>query len=183
MSEFVVKCIRRFFGRVDNEAFVRRLGVSFGKDCRFVSVTKATFGGEPYLVQLGDHVEIAANVRFLPHDGGVWVFRKEFPKWDVFSPIVVGNNVFIGYGATILPGARIGNDCVIGAGSVVVGEIPSGSVAAGVPAKRLKSIDEYRTGLKGKILETKGLSREKKRAFLERHFGLSPTAENGRTKG
>jgi len=63
------------------------------------------FGSEPYLVRLGDHVSITAGVKFISHDGGVWVFRDRFPELDVFGPITVGSNVFIGINALIMPGS------------------------------------------------------------------------------
>ena len=50
-------------------------------------------------------------------------------------PVYIGNNVFIGMGATILMGADIGDNCIIGAGSVVKGTIPPNSVVAGNPAR------------------------------------------------
>lgn len=50
-------------------------------------------------------------------------------------PVYIGNNVFIGMGATILMGADIGDNCIIGAGSVVKGTIPPNSVVAGNPAE------------------------------------------------
>ncbi|WP_050581981.1 DapH/DapD/GlmU-related protein [Pseudoalteromonas sp. TB64] len=59
------------------------------------------------------------------------------------SPITIGNNVFIGWGSIILPGVEIGNNCVIGAGSVVSKSIPADMVAAGNPARVIKSTDDY----------------------------------------
>ncbi|MGE3623412.1 MAG: DapH/DapD/GlmU-related protein [Bdellovibrionales bacterium] len=55
------------------------------------------------------------------------------------KPVVVGDNAWIGACSIILPGAVIGSHSVIGAGSVVTGEIPPCSVAAGVPARVIKS--------------------------------------------
>lgn len=55
----------------------------------------------------------------------------------------IGNNVFLGWGATILSGTTIGDNVVIGAGSVVSGFIESNSVYAGNPAKKLMTITEY----------------------------------------
>ena len=132
-----------------------------------------TFGSEPYLVRLGDHVELAANVRFLPHDGSVWVFREAEPNIDIIKPISIGNNVFIGYGSIILPGATIGDNCIIGAGSVVTGVIPSNSVAAGVPAKVIRSLDEHYKRVKPTFLHTKKMSRAAKKEYLLQHFDIN----------
>ena len=62
---------------------------------------------------------------------------------EVIAAITVGSNVFIGVNSIILPGVTIGDNVVIGAGSVVTRDIPSGVVAAGCPARPLRSIDEY----------------------------------------
>ncbi|WP_277870604.1 acyltransferase [Microbacterium telephonicum] len=104
------------------------------------------FGSEPFLISLGSDVTIADGVRFLTHDGGVRVFRTEIPDLHVYAPIRVGDRVFIGVGAMIMPGVEIGDDVVVGAGSIVTRNIPSNEVWAGVPARRLKSLEEYREG-------------------------------------
>jgi acetyltransferase-like isoleucine patch superfamily enzyme len=56
------------------------------------------------------------------------------------SAVIIGANSFLGVGATILPGVTIGEQCVIGAGSVVTRDIPPGSVVAGSPAKVIGSV-------------------------------------------
>lgn len=56
-------------------------------------------------------------------------------------PIVIGDRVWCGVNVTILGGATIGDDCVIGANTLVRGTIPSGSVAVGAPAKVIKSLE------------------------------------------
>jgi acetyltransferase-like isoleucine patch superfamily enzyme len=91
---------------------------------------------------MGDHVS-ATRVRFETHDGGVWVGKNSYPELDVVKPIKIGNNVFIGFGSIIMPGVTIGNNVVIGAHSVVSKDIQSNVVAAGVPAKVIRPINEY----------------------------------------
>lgn len=166
----LLRCYRfareRLWGDSDPVTQARALGVRVGEGCRLLSVT---FGSEPYLVTLGDHVS-ATRVSFITHDGGVWVFRDKDPDCDTFSPISVGNNVFIGLGAIIMPGVTIGDNVVIGAGAVVTRDIPSNYVAVGVPAKPIKTIDEYWKSLEGRILRTKRMTDEEKRRYLEAHF-------------
>jgi acetyltransferase-like isoleucine patch superfamily enzyme len=56
----------------------------------------------------------------------------------MFAPIEIGPGCDIGVGAILLPGAKLGNGVQIGAGAVVTGDVPDGSVAAGVPARVLR---------------------------------------------
>jgi serine acetyltransferase len=66
----------------------------------------------------------------------------------------------------ILPGVSIGQNCVIGCGAVVTKDIPDNSVAVGVPAKVIETIEEYYLKNKERCLFTKNLSPEEKKAFL-----------------
>ena len=143
LKKIVRKLIAAWQMITDPVGYAKRIGVKFGDDCRFISLSFATFGSEPYLIRLGNHVTVTEGVRFITHDGGVWIFRHTHPDIDVFGKIVVGNNVFIGAGAIIMPGVTIGDHSVIGAGAVVTHDIPSGYVAVGVPAKPVKTIEEY----------------------------------------
>lgn len=154
----------------DPVAYARGLGVRVGKDCRLLAVTAGTFGSEPYLISLGDHVTVTDGVRFVTHDGGVWVFREQEPDIDVIGPITVGNNVFIGLGAILMPNVTIGDNCVVGAGAVVTRDIPDDTVAAGVPAKPLTTTQAYREKLNGKVTYIRSLSPADKRKALARRF-------------
>ena len=58
-------------------------------------------------------------------------------------PVHLGENVWVGAGAVILPGVSIGNDSVIGAGSVVTKDIPANVVAVGNPCRVLREIGEH----------------------------------------
>nr|WP_302593282.1 sugar O-acetyltransferase [uncultured Acetatifactor sp.] len=58
------------------------------------------------------------------------------------KPVHIGNNCWFGASVTVCPGVTIGDDCVIGAGSVVTRDIPAGSFAAGVPCKVIRPITE-----------------------------------------
>lgn len=122
-----------------------------GNDVRLTGFPN--FGSEPFLIEIGSHVTISANVAFVNHDGGVRVFRDTRPGIHVYDRIRVGSHVFIGMGTIILPGVTIGDRCVIGAGSVVTRDIPSGSVAAGVPCRVIKSISEYQETVDAKAID------------------------------
>ncbi len=163
--DIVARVWRRLVGIVDRPSEIERArasGVRLGEDCRLFGVE---FGSEPYLVTLGDHVS-ASNVAFITHDGGVWVFRDQHPDIDVIKPIKVGDNVFLGYGVIVLPGVTIGDNVIVGAGAVVTRDIPSDCVAAGIPARPIRSLAEYWTSIEASTIPTKGLSAEEKRRYL-----------------
>jgi acetyltransferase-like isoleucine patch superfamily enzyme len=120
-----------------------RRGLKLGRDARIIG--KPDFGSEPYLIEIGDHVTVSSNVTFVTHDGGTWVFRHlpEYAGLQRFARIAIGNNCFIGTGAIILPGVRIGDQVVVGAGSVVTRSVPDNTVVAGVPAHYICSYGDY----------------------------------------
>ncbi len=155
----------------DAVKIARKIGVRFTSEpgnerCRILENPLNVFGSEPYLVTLGEHVEITSGVRFIPHDGAVWCLRNDerFFDLDIMTPIRVGNNVFFGNNSIILPGVTIGDNVIVGAGSVVTKDIPSDCVVAGVPAKVIRSLKEY--GDKAEILpgalKIKGLGAKEK---------------------
>jgi len=154
----------------DPVAFARKIGVQVGDNCRFLNTNARTFGSEPFLTKVGNHVTVTAGVRFINHDGGMWVFREQEPDIELFGTIVVGNNVFIGMNTLILPGVSIGDNCVIGAGSIITRSIEPNSVAVGAPAKRLKSVDEYRESVDGRVVQIRGMAPSEKRKWLEDQF-------------
>jgi len=146
--------------------YIRSLGVQFGNDCRFGN--EISWGSEPYLITLGDHVTITNRVSFVTHDGGVWVARDRYPQLNIFGQITVGSNTFIGINAILMPGITVGDNCVIGAGSVVTRDIQDGSVAVGAPAKVIRTTEEYISRMlvhPGRV-DTKGLSGKSQREIL-----------------
>jgi acetyltransferase-like isoleucine patch superfamily enzyme len=150
---------------------LRSTGMKIGSHC---SINTSNFSTEPFLIEIGNHVAIASGTNFVTHDGSAWVIRQEIPEIDVFGEIKVGDNTFIGSNSLILPGTRIGSNCVIGAGSVVRGVIPDNSVAIGNPAKIVFKTSMLKTlMLKNKgALMTKRLGFREKRRILREHFKL-----------
>ena len=167
------------FSNASRVKIARKIGVNFTtpdgeEQCTILTDPFSLFGTEPYLITVGRHVEFTLGVRLVTHDGGVWVFRQneELKNCDFFGPIRIGNNVFIGNNAIILPGVNIGNNCVIGAGAIVSKDIPDNSVVAGVPARLIESIDDYYNKVRGGTgaVPTKGMSPAKKEEYLRQNY-------------
>ena len=156
--------------RKDPVAFARSLGVTIGEGSRIFSHELGIFGSEPYLVTLGKNCFITFGVRFITHDGAVALFRDKYPDADIIAPIILGDNVFIGACSLILPGTKIGNNVIIGAGSIVTGVIPDNGVYVGSPARKIKTIEEYEQGLLLKSVPTGQMRPADKAAFLKGHF-------------
>lgn len=91
-----------------------------------------------YLIEIGDDVTMSIRVTLMAHDASM----KRKTEYARLGRIVIGDRVFIGANATILPGVSIGDDAIVGAGSVVTRDIPPGMIAAGVPARVIGSTDD-----------------------------------------
>ena len=100
--------------------------LNFGAD---ISATKSVTIGRDCLI--GTHVNILDNNFHDLHHR----HRRPEPL-----PVAVGDRVWIGNRVIVLPGVTIGDDAVIGAGSVVTSDVPAGSIAAGNPARVLKKL-------------------------------------------
>lgn len=127
-------------------------GLSFGKNCRIWAPTKLVLGNHVKIGshvrievdgQIGNHVLIASNVGIvgrLDHDLRQTETQITESRWvgrfiELSAPIEIGDDVWIGYGATILSGLKVGSCSVVAAGAVVVNDVPLNSVVAGNPAK------------------------------------------------
>jgi carbonic anhydrase/acetyltransferase-like protein (isoleucine patch superfamily) len=88
-------------------------------------------------VEIGDDVWTGPNVYITDQNHGYEDIERPISQQPLppDRPVVIGAGSWLGYGAVILPGARIGRNVVIGANAVVTGEIPDFSVAVGVPAR------------------------------------------------
>lgn len=94
----------------------------------------------------GAKVTIGRNTLIAP---GVHIYTAEHPldaderdEWEDCRPVTIGERCWIGGHATICPGVTIGDRCVIAAGAVVAGDIPSDSLAAGVPARVIRDLSK-----------------------------------------
>ena len=88
-------------------------------------------GLHPWLITIGDYATLGPYVAVITHDASLVHHTGQ----TRLGRVVVGKRVYVGVGAVLLPGTNIGEDSVVGAGAVVHGEIPPGSLVLGNPAK------------------------------------------------
>lgn len=120
--------------------YARKIGVKVGKNCRLYI---SDFGSEPFLITIGDHVTIADNTRIITHDGSNWLVRDENGRRYTYQKVEIGNNVFIGMNCIIMPGVKISDNVIVGAGAVVTKSIPSGKIVGGNPARIIGDFEKY----------------------------------------
>jgi len=96
-------------------------------------------------IQGRNGIIIGHNVRIGPGVGLVSANHNlsDYDIWDKAAPIIIGDNVWIGMNAVILPGVKVGSNVVIGANSVVGKDIPDDSIAMGNPCKVVKAKPPY----------------------------------------
>lgn len=157
-------------------AYAKLVGVSFPMGGVHL-YGKIDWSTEPWIITLGNNVHITDGVHFITHDGGTLIFRQIVPDLEITKPITVGNDVYIGNNVIILPGVTIGNNVVIGAGAVVSKDIPDNSVAVGVPARVIKTADEYLEKLKKESLHLGHLRGQEKDKALMVYYGYKGSSK------
>lgn len=146
-SVFKRKLIFLFDG-LNNKIFTKlytkyliNLGVKIEKYPNYISSTAYIDGLGYDLIHIGKDVVISREVMLLTHDFSIETAFHSVGKGTenrvthINLPISIGENSFIGARASLLPGTKIGKNCIIGACTVVKGEIPDNSVVIGNPSK------------------------------------------------
>ena len=135
----------RFFTSKDMLKYLKIDKIKVGKNTIFydpASIIVDTI--RPELLEIGEYCKITSGVTILTHDYSRSVLRRVYG--DVLGEAkktIIGNNCFIGMKAIILMGAQIGDNTIVGAGSVVSGKFPPNVVIAGNPAKIIRTLDEH----------------------------------------
>lgn len=130
--------------------YLRRHGgfAAFGKGNAIVHTTQFA---NPGLTRIGNNVHMSGSAFFTGHDASVNVINEAFSlRLDSVGPITLGDNIFIGYGAIVLPNVEIGDNVIVGAGAVVARSVPSDSIVVGNPGRVVGSLSDYVERLKAR---------------------------------
>ena len=102
------------------EKYARHIGVHIGNNCL---IATRFFGTEPYLIKIGNNVQVTHGVSIHCH-GGAHVLRKQFSDFDVFGKVEIKDWAYIGAYSQIMPGVTIGEGALVAAGSIVTKSVP-----------------------------------------------------------
>ncbi len=146
---------------------LRYEGIKIGKGCKIFNTRNVCIETDPVLLEIGDYVKITQGVVIITHDYSRSVLRRVYGQIiGDGAPVIIGNNVFIGINSIILMGTELGNNTIVGAGSVVKGKFPPNVVIAGCPAKIICSLDEFHEKRKQ---QTVSEAKEYIRRFFKRY--------------
>ena len=115
--------------------------INIGKNTRISRHARMDRGIKPKGIFIGDNTDVTGGVTILTHDA----CRK------IIADVHIGNNCFVGMRSIIMPGVTIGNEVIVGAGSVVTKDVPDNCIVAGNPAKVIKT--GIRCGMWGRLKE------------------------------
>lgn len=157
--------------------FLIKQGAKIGPGTRLICLTGA-FGSEPYLVECGSDCLFTWDTHFITHDGGIKVLNSlgKFSsgdttiRMDKVAPIKIGNNVYVGIGAYIMPGVTIGNNVIVAAGAIVTKDVKDNTVVGGIPARTISTIEQYYERVKNRVEFTTQMSPEEKKKFYQQKF-------------
>eukprot|EP00127_Corallochytrium_limacisporum_P000568 Clim_evm7s19 gene=Clim_evmTU7s19 len=135
--------LRKLFGKCDPTTWIEPpfhcdygFNITVGKDF-FMNFNGTILDGAR--VEIGDQFLAGPDVKIIaathPTDPAIRASGLEFAK-----PVTIGNNVWVGAGAIILPGVTVGDNAVIGAGAVVTKNVPDRTIVAGNPARIIREI-------------------------------------------
>lgn len=172
------KLYAEIFSRINRVKFAQKIGVNFKDPSKVHIYGSVSWSTEPWIITIGENVHITNGVNFVGHDGGTLLFRHLVPDLEITKPIKVGDDVYIGNNVIIMPGVTIGSKVIIGAGAIVTRDIPDNSVAVGVPARVIKTADEYFEKIQRESLHLGHLKGEEKDRALMKYYNYK-----GNSKG
>lgn len=148
----------KFIPPSSNKAFIAELqagGAQIGMGVYFFEPKSCMIDPtRPWLLTIGAYSKITRGVTILTHDYSLSVLRRVYGEWiGEGAETKIGENCFIGMNATILMGTTLGNNVIVGAGSVVRGTFPDNVVIAGNPAKIICTLEEHYQNRKNRTKE------------------------------
>jgi maltose O-acetyltransferase len=132
---------RRLLQRIRGETDVERLvsqGLELGARA-YIGQGVFLDAGHPWLISIGEDSVITSGTVVLAHDASA----KLHTGFTKIARVTIGKRVFVGAGAVILPGSTIGDDSIVGALTVVRGDVPPGSVVIGNPARVVSDVASF----------------------------------------
>lgn len=174
----IIQLLKKLYWHVivSPEKEARHIGVQIGKDCL---ISTRYWSSEPYLISIGNHVQVTDKVSFHTHGGGQAI-RQMHPDFDCFGKIRIEDYVYIGAWSHIMAGVTIGEGALVAGGSVVTKSVPPHTVVGGNPARYICTTEEYYERNKQYDLGTKRkkFSKTERQAFLlslpEEKFVIKP---------
>lgn len=163
MRSFLKSVINFYWKRIASPyKYAVHVGVKVGNNC---FIATRNWPSEPYLISIGDNVQITYCVSIQTHGGGNAI-RKDHPEFDVFGKVVIEDWAYIGAYSQIMPGVTIGEGSLVAAGSVVTKSVAPHTVVGGNPARFICTTEEYYERNKQFNVCTKGKSYEDKKIYL-----------------
>jgi maltose O-acetyltransferase len=142
-TEAAQSILAELLGAVGPEAHVRPpLYVDYGSNITIGARTFVNYNLtalDVAAITIGEDCQIGPNVQLLTPTHPLEPQPRR-DKLEAARPITIGDNVWIGGGAIVLPGVTVGDDSVIGAGAVVTKDVPAGVVAVGNPARPVRTL-------------------------------------------
>lgn len=137
------RLLEELLGSVGEDTEIRPpLYIDYGRHISIGARCFANFGLvalDVAAIVIGDDVQIGPNVQLLTPTHPIEPEPRR-AKWEAAQPITIGDNVWLGGGAIVLPGVTIGENTVVGAGAVVVRDLPPDVVAVGNPARIVRRL-------------------------------------------